>query len=208
MSLDQPIPEVWNTLANSVPACSSANLERVGHAFHDRRLHEHPPAGGFRRSPFRARGYVYSQADFFVGAGNAISFPRSCPRSSPALCHSHPHWQRTESHNRGFFRSALHTAHDLIHMVLLHRESDRDLDSPIATGLSIDGQTIVCTSPVQEGPVNIVHTRFLTPYWRVALPPTPIVPIGARPFHPEHPSVFSDESVFPVQPQVAQKAGP
>ena len=52
--------------------------------------------------------------------------------------------------------------------------------------------------------MNIVHTRFLTPYWRVALPPTPIVPIGARPFHPEHPSVFSDESVFPVQPQVAQ----
>ena len=56
--------------------------------------------------------------------------------------------------------------------------------------------------------MNLVHTRFLTPYWRVALPPTPIVPIGARPFHPEHPSVFSDESVFPVQPQVAQKAGP
>ena len=55
--------------------------------------------------------------------------------------------------------------------------------------------------------MNIVHTRFLTPYWRVALPPTPIVPIGTRPFHPEHPSVFSDESVFPVQPQVAQKAG-
>ena len=85
-------------------------------------------------SSFRARSRVYSQADFFVGAGNAISFPRS----TPALCHSHPHWQRTESHNRGFLRSALHTAHDLIHMVLLHRESDRDLDSLIATGLSID----------------------------------------------------------------------
>ena len=60
-------------------------------------------------------------------------------------CHSHPHWQRTESHNRGFFRSALHTAHDLIHMVLLHLESDKDLDSLIATGLSFDCQMIVCT---------------------------------------------------------------
>ena len=95
-------------------------------------------------SSFRARGYVYSQADFFVGTGNAISFPRF----SPAPSHSHPHWQQTESHNRGFSRSALHTAHDLIHMVLLHRESDRDLDALIATGLSFDCQTIVCTSPV------------------------------------------------------------
>ncbi|MGB8063919.1 MAG: hypothetical protein WCF26_18640, partial [Candidatus Sulfotelmatobacter sp.] len=53
-----------------------------------------------------------SEADFFVGAGNTISLPRF----SPALCHSHPHWQRTESHKHGFFRSALHMAHDLIHM--------------------------------------------------------------------------------------------
>jgi hypothetical protein len=57
----------------------------------------------------------------FAGAGNAISFPRSVP----ALCHSHPHWQRTESHKRGFLRSALQTAHDLIHIVVLHRESNR-----------------------------------------------------------------------------------
>ena len=57
-----------------------------------------------------------SQADFAVGAGNTISFPRS----TTALCHSHPHWQRTESHNLGFLRSALHIAHDLIHMILTH----------------------------------------------------------------------------------------
>ena len=63
-------------------------------------------------SSFRPRATLTYQADFFVGAGNTISLPRF----SPALCHSHPHWQRTESHKRGFFRSALHMAHDLIHM--------------------------------------------------------------------------------------------
>jgi hypothetical protein len=40
-----------------------------------------------------ARIPVYSHADFFAGAGEAISFPRS----TPALCHTHPHSQRTES---------------------------------------------------------------------------------------------------------------
>jgi hypothetical protein len=99
-------------------------------------------------SSFRARGYVYSQADFFVGTGNAISFPRS----SPALFHSHPHWQRTESHNRGFFRNALHTAHDLIHMVPLHRESDRDLGSLIATGFSVSrGRSVQRTDRAGNG---------------------------------------------------------
>lgn len=52
-----------------------------------------------------------------VGAGKATTFPRS----TPALCHSHPHWQRTESHNLGFLRSALQIAHDLIHIVFTHR---------------------------------------------------------------------------------------
>jgi hypothetical protein len=33
--------------------------------------------------------------------------------------HSQPHWQRIESLNLSFFRSALHTAHDLIHMFSL-----------------------------------------------------------------------------------------
>jgi hypothetical protein len=59
---------------------------------------------------------------------------RSAPRLSPRYkangvfeaCfrvlwpyHSHPHGQRTESHNRSFFKSALHMAHDLIHIALL-----------------------------------------------------------------------------------------
>ena len=108
-------------------------------------------------SSFRARGYVYSQADFFVGTGNAISFPRS----SPAPFHSHPHWQRTESHNRGFFRIALHTAHDLIHMVLLHRESDRDLDSLIATGLSLcSGRTERGMAPPCRTASRLGHFRL------------------------------------------------
>jgi hypothetical protein len=39
------------------------------------------------------------------------------PLSSPyGPYHSHPHIQRTESHNRSFFISALHPAHDLIHI--------------------------------------------------------------------------------------------
>ena len=42
-----------------------------------------------------------------------LTDPFQCP------CHSHPHSQRTESINLSFFRSALHTAHDLIHMFLL-----------------------------------------------------------------------------------------
>ena len=61
-----------------------------------------------------------SQADFLIEGGNWISSSRFLPQSPTALFHSHPHWQRTESHNRGFLRSALHRAHDLIHMVLTH----------------------------------------------------------------------------------------
>jgi len=57
---------------------------------------------------------AYSQADFFVEGRNSIRFPRSSGWPS----HSHPHWQRMESHNRAFLRSALHNAHDLIHMML------------------------------------------------------------------------------------------
>lgn len=65
----------------------------------------------------KGRGSRFTQADFLVGAGKATTFPRS----TPALCHSHPHWQRTESHNLGFLRSALQIAHDLIHIVFTHR---------------------------------------------------------------------------------------
>src|SRR5579863_1792236 len=65
---------------------------------------------GYCREGYSA--WASCQADFLVGAGTTISLPRF----SSALCHSHPHWQRTESHKRGFFRSALHMAHDLIHM--------------------------------------------------------------------------------------------
>src|SRR5260370_42070666 len=31
-------------------------------------------------------------------------------------CHSHPHWQRTESQGLNFFKSVLHTAHERIHI--------------------------------------------------------------------------------------------
>ena len=70
---------------------------------------------------------MYCQADFAVVAGNWISFPRS---ATALLCHSHPHWQRTESHNRAFLRSPLHTAHDRIHIafhppLLCRLEQDR-----------------------------------------------------------------------------------
>jgi hypothetical protein len=44
------------------------------------------------------RAYVLLSGRPFCWRGNVISFPRS----SPAACHSHPHWQRMESHNRGF----------------------------------------------------------------------------------------------------------
>ncbi len=39
--------------------------------------------------------------------------------------HSHPHSQRTESENLSFFISALHIAHDLIHIALLHDAANR-----------------------------------------------------------------------------------
>lgn len=38
---------------------------------------------------------------------------------APGSYHSHPHLQRMESDSLSFFRSALQTAHDLIHIVLL-----------------------------------------------------------------------------------------
>src|SRR5580765_6245758 len=86
------------------------------------------------------------RAGFCVGAGNAIS----PPHSTTALCHSHPHWQRTESDNRGFLRSALHTAHDLIHMVFSPKR--------IRIGLGLDGRpyapflvSSVCVGLIQVG---------------------------------------------------------
>jgi hypothetical protein len=37
-----------------------------------------------------------------------MSFPLSYQ-----TCHSHPHWQRTESHGRASLKSALHLAHTI-----------------------------------------------------------------------------------------------
>jgi len=82
-------------------------------------------------APHSRREGRFAQADFFVCAGNTMTFARC----APALCHSQPHWQRTESHNRGFLRSALHTAHDLIHMVLL--------PSRIRFGLGFEGRALM-----------------------------------------------------------------
>ena len=86
------------------------------------------------------------RAGFCVGAGNAI-----CPpHSTTALCHSHPHWQQTESDNRGFLRSALHTAHDLIHMVFSPNRIRIGLDS-IAGPYALFRVFSVCIGPIQVG---------------------------------------------------------
>lgn len=62
-----------------------------------------------------------------------LTDPFQCP------CHSHPHSQRTESISLSFFRSALHTAHDLIHMFLL-------LNARIKVGLA--GRGLRCSAVV------------------------------------------------------------
>ena len=55
---------------------------------------------------------------------------RSAKVSLP--CHSHPHSHLTESDNRSFFRSALHTAHDRIHMMRLHTEYCADWSTAVS----------------------------------------------------------------------------
>jgi hypothetical protein len=119
-------------------------------------------------------GRVYSQADFFVDARNSISFPRSSAWPS----HSHPHWQRMESHNRAFLRSALHTAHDLIHMIFPHSEPDRGSTTtsralvlrslsrfapphpPLSCQLAQDRYTIRTSSDARLRPVREKDTLF------------------------------------------------
>lgn len=60
--------------------------------------------------------------------------------------HSHPHWQRTESHNRSFFKSALQTAHDLIHIAMLPNPIGTSRARKIAfLGTSL---TSVCSAPM------------------------------------------------------------
>ena len=48
------------------------------------------------------------------------------------LCHSHPHSHLTESDNCSFLRSALHTAHDRIHMMRLHPEYCADWSNTVS----------------------------------------------------------------------------
>ena len=99
---------------------------------------------------FRTGGFgaVYAQADFFVEGRNSMRFPRSsaCPS------HSHPHWQRIESHSRGFLRSALQMAHDLIHMVLLHCES--------VTETALSDLLLCRLEPKRSFPVSIGGTEW------------------------------------------------
>jgi hypothetical protein len=124
--------------------------------------------------PSWGEGRVYSQADFFVDARNSISFPRSSAWPS----HSHPHWQRMESHNRAFLRSALHTAHDLIHMIFPHSEPDRGSTTtsralvlrslsrfapphpPLSCQLAQDRYTIRTSSDARLRPVREKDTLF------------------------------------------------
>jgi hypothetical protein len=58
--------------------------------------------------------------------------------------HSQPHLQRVESLSLSFLRSALHNAHDLIHIVLLHSSYtmfDGMIVVPDAAAMSFDCQT-------------------------------------------------------------------
>jgi len=100
-----------------------------------------------------------------------------------------------ESVNLSFLRRTLHTAHDRIHMLLLPQFlyklglSDRGFG---CSGLSFDCQTNVLRMSRTQGSVTYSFFRESTPTH-----PTFIVPIAARPFHSEHPSVFSDNPIFP-----------
>jgi hypothetical protein len=95
-----------------------------------------------------------------------------------------------ESVNLSFLRRTFHTAHDRIHMLLLPQFlykiglSDRGFG---CSGLSFDCQTNVLRMSRTQGSVTYSFFRESTPTH-----PTFIVPIAARPFHSEHPSVFSD----------------
>jgi len=53
----------------------------------------------------------FSHAVYGTAAGFQFVWP----------CHSHPHWQRTESLSLSFLIRALQIAHDLIHMAVLQR---------------------------------------------------------------------------------------
>jgi len=64
--------------------------------------------------------------------------------------HSHPHSQRVESLSLSFLRSALHNAHDRIHIVLLHSPHttfDCVVVLPDAGRMSFDCQTNPSTVP-------------------------------------------------------------
>ncbi len=112
-----------------------------------------------------------------------------------------------ESVNLSFLRRTLHTAHDRIHMLLLPQFpykiglSDRGFG---CSGLSlIVKRNVLRMSRTQES-VTYSFFRESTPTC-TSVSPTFIVPIGARPFHLEHPGVFSDEPGFPVQPRARRR---
>jgi hypothetical protein len=44
----------------------------------------------------------------------------SAKRLQPVLYHCHPHWQRTESHNRNFLNSDLQATQVRVHITFLH----------------------------------------------------------------------------------------
>ena len=98
-----------------------------------------------------------------------------------------------ESVNLSFLRRTLHTAHDRIHMLLLPQFlykiglSDRGFG---CSGLSFDCQTNVLRMSRTQGSVTYSFFRESTPTH-----PTFIVPIAARPFHPEHPA-YPARSLF------------
>jgi hypothetical protein len=79
---------------------------------------------GIHLSSFRKLLGMWNSMIFAIlGQSSYASFPGQLVC---ATCHSHPHWQRTESHGLNFFKSALHTAHERIHI----NRPPAKLDSP------------------------------------------------------------------------------
>jgi hypothetical protein len=68
----------------------------------------------------------------------ASSLDASCPGQLVCATHSHSHWQRTELHGLNFFKSALHTAHERIHMNRPPSKLDSSEGVGDATLLSLD----------------------------------------------------------------------
>ena len=77
--------------------------------------------------------------------------------------HSHPHSQRVESLSLTFLRSALHNAHDLIHILLLH-SAHTMFDSDVVIRMRPGCHLIVKRLPPLVAHAAIA-TCFFVPLW-------------------------------------------